>query len=71
MSRPVRGAWIEIPAAPRAAEDHVSRPVRGAWIEIGRNCRGRKKEVSRPVRGAWIEIWEPGVSDLQKSVAPP
>ena len=35
MSRPSRGAWIEILTAMREdSENCASRPSRGAWIEI-------------------------------------
>ena len=35
MSRPARGAWIEIPRSNRARTMCArSRPARGAWIEI-------------------------------------
>ena len=34
MSRPARGAWIEILAGAQIAESYKSRPARGAWIEM-------------------------------------
>ena len=34
LSRPVRGAWIEIRMIVTQGRAHESRPVRGAWIEI-------------------------------------
>ena len=34
LSRPARGAWIEMRTARRGARQTTSRPARGAWIEI-------------------------------------
>ena len=34
MSRPIRGAWIEIIKRLKKAHIFLSRPIRGAWIEI-------------------------------------
>ena len=34
MSRPARGAWVEIPLFWFYYEDPESRPARGAWVEI-------------------------------------
>ena len=34
LSRPARGAWIEISSGKNYADRLVSRPARGAWIEI-------------------------------------
>ena len=33
-SRPIRGAWIEIPSPQAGRQGASSRPIRGAWIEI-------------------------------------
>ena len=57
VSRPARGAWIEITAAGvTVAVALVSRPARGAWIEIAIWSAQAGLSVSRPARGAWIEI---------------
>ena len=57
MSRPARGAWVEIDlAVGRKTIVYWSRPARGAWVEIPRgNSRCGRRE-SRPARGAWVEI---------------
>ena len=34
MSRPTRGAWIEITVMQALRKADLSRPTRGAWIEI-------------------------------------
>ena len=34
VSRPARGAWIEIETFPPSGDCRQSRPARGAWIEI-------------------------------------
>ena len=36
LSRPARGAWIEIPPPCPSLPPGRSRPARGAWIEIGK-----------------------------------
>ena len=41
MSRPARGAWIEIKAVTTSAGAERSRPARGAWIEIFQCFRPR------------------------------
>ena len=57
VSRPTRGAWIEIKLANAAKGFGKSRPTRGAWIEIiSEAAIAVGKDTSRPTRGAWIEI---------------
>ena len=56
VSRPVRGAWIEIAPTAAAAAAAASRPVRGAWIEMYWSHLRLRFVMSRPVRGAWIEM---------------
>ncbi len=59
LSRPIRGAWIEISSRCSRGTSSMSRPIRGAWIEIMVMRRGIKDSTgSRPIRGAWIEINE-------------
>ncbi len=55
MSRPARGAWVEIYIIRYEMELKLSRPARGAWVEIEKIPVTVKVEVSRPARGAWIE----------------
>ena len=38
LSRPARGAWIEMNNEDKREEESESRPARGAWIEI---CKRR------------------------------
>ena len=56
MSRPTRGAWIEITRSRKASKMSGSRPTRGAWIEIVSLRDRTDTQLSRPTRGAWIEI---------------
>ena len=71
VSRPVRGAWIEINHTPEKSNaTDKSRPVRGAWIEIGMQRKSTAVLVSRPVRGAWIEIKMSVDNDFDEVVAP-
>ena len=56
VSRPARGAWIEIIRHCEADLHERSRPARGAWIEICSTMLSNSCEKSRPARGAWIEI---------------
>ena len=34
MSRPARGAWVEIDPFDSLRDSLMSRPARGAWVEI-------------------------------------
>ena len=57
LSRPSRGAWIEIILAANTQIEAASRPSRGAWIEIYLiSEQSNRQRRSRPSRGAWIEI---------------
>ena len=56
VSRPTRGAWIEIFPRSDTRSRPWSRPTRGAWIEIHGKARADLHDRSRPTRGAWIEI---------------
>ena len=51
MSRPVRGAWIEIYQPSISVSVIMSRPVRGAWIEIGTGCCGAWRGIVAPRKG--------------------
>ena len=58
LSRPARGAWVEIcrVISPCGALPS-SRPARGAWVEIYRvQVIDPDAPESRPARGAWVEI---------------
>ena len=71
LSRPSRGAWIEMVWYTERGIFYWSRPSRGAWIEI-KYCplyfpRGK---MSRPSRGAWIEILRGREYPPRSSVAP-
>ena len=52
LSRPARGAWIEIP---KEYQDHLcrgaSRPARGAWIEIWSTVLSRAGIIVAPREG--------------------
>ena len=58
LSRPVRGAWIEIASSPsvvaNALTSRAPYGARGLKYRLG--GFGVKAKESRPVRGAWIEI---------------
>ena len=57
MSRPARGAWVEIKKKSSTRKTIKSRPARGAWVEILRLVAAIAAEKkSRPARGAWVEI---------------
>ena len=56
VSRPARGAWVEIPPYLLHAPTYQSRPARGAWVEIAIFASFAAISWSRPARGAWVEI---------------
>ena len=57
MSRPARGAWIEMSLLRSLVWVLAwSRPARGAWIEISRRSCCWNGLPSRPSRGAWIQM---------------
>ena len=71
MSRPTRGAWIEIESEDEYFKIAKSRPTRGAWIEIcTRRAYRSTTRRSRPTRGAWIEIVYVCYNCLHDHVAP-
>ena len=60
LSRPVRGAWIEIPLEPEALADDTGRAPYGArGLKFQQRDERGDPLSSRPVRGAWIEICHP------------
>ena len=69
-SRPMRGAWIEIPFSRRFYRCKLSRPMRGAWIEIIMAAVLDVWLMSRPMRGAWIEIIGRNGCNAEALVAP-
>ena len=71
MSRPARGAWVEM----RSERDvlplhHPSRPARGAWVEMMRANDDNVGVQSRPARGAWVEIFPAEPAQNITEVAP-
>ena len=62
VSRPARGAWIEICVPPFVALSSASRPARGAWIEIhvkreGEICIcGRAPQGARGLKSAKSDV---------------
>ena len=52
LSRPTRGAWIEIPTLIFALSSARSRPTRGAWIEISIILDIKDKNIGRAPHGA-------------------
>ena len=71
MSRPARGAWIEIQR--RKVQKKISpksRPARGAWIEMPIPVPPCPGSTSRPARGAWIEIVKVHYRGIALRVAP-
>ena len=71
MSRPARGAWVEIIKKLMEALGVTRRAPQGA-----RGLKSRKTEYtglqrpSRPARGAWVEIFAALLSFAVMSVAP-
>ena len=70
LSRPIRGAWIEIEYRNYTKMINESRPIRGAWIEIVLFILIPFFYKSRPIRGAWIEILSIGFHSDSLKVAP-
>ena len=70
LSRPARGAWIEMAHTPAGGPRPPSRPARGAWIEMSLRTAIVFFTRSRPARGAWIEIGLPGQPHRAGPVAP-
>ena len=56
MSRPARGAWVEILSQIEWLVMPESRPARGAWVEIDWSDAQKLQLKSRPARGAWVEM---------------
>ena len=71
LSRPARGAWIEIMRSANISQKSASRPARGAWIEMSLPGVSFASMMSRPPRGAWIEIMSLTDGGIQPTVAPP
>ena len=71
LSRPARGAWVEIKATVEDLQDELaSRPARGAWVEINKGLIYSNMGMSRPARGAWVEIKYFQLTPFQDGVAP-
>ena len=56
LSRPARGAWVEMLVGFVFRAIWESRPARGAWVEILNALKLCISPASRPARGAWVEI---------------
>ena len=56
LSRPARGAWVEMYQHTEHNSAEESRPARGAWVEMMKNVSPNQSIMSRPARGAWVEI---------------
>ena len=56
LSRPARGAWVEIRMTSAYRWSALSRPARGAWVEMFALTVKLFAVRSRPARGAWVEI---------------
>ena len=51
LSRPARGAWVEILILIDEIGVLQSRPARGAWVEILAKCYHNMKELVAPRKG--------------------
>ena len=70
LSRPARGAWVEMYQHTEHNGTEESRPARGAWVEISCiSCR-MSTGKSRPARGAWVEILLLWIGSETRFVAP-
>ena len=52
LSRPARGAWVEIVLLPLELCSIWSRPARGAWVEIGKKSHRQQTVKRRAPQGA-------------------
>ena len=51
LSRPARGAWVEILQDGAYIHDEPSRPARGAWVEILEDGSRREHHPVAPRKG--------------------
>ena len=51
VSRPARGAWVEMLSEAAAAKKSKSRPARGAWVEILHHRQRPDRPVVAPRKG--------------------
>ena len=71
LSRPARGAWVEMLFMYYLQYYFPSRPARGAWVEIKFFYTLLHSYWSRPARGAWVEIERSStVKEYETLVAP-
>ena len=70
VSRPARGAWVEINMGIGYELETESRPARGAWVEIFPMGERFAALMSRPARGAWVEINDHTKNNSTEAVAP-
>ena len=60
MSRPARGAWVEIATTlPTAATEGGRAPQGARGLKLLRHAEPEDAGRSRPARGAWVEIAAP------------
>ena len=52
LSRPARGAWVEISTTHTTTATSTSRPARGAWVEIGKEAKPWMLSRCRAPQGA-------------------
>ena len=51
LSRPARGAWVEIPTKESSVARIESRPARGAWVEMPLDSRSLLNAEVAPRKG--------------------
>ena len=51
VSRPARGAWVEISSQRKVKTAYWSRPARGAWVEMRVDCASSSKDAVAPRKG--------------------
>ena len=51
LSRPARGAWVEIYIIRYEMELKLSRPARGAWVEMIKNVSPNQSIIVAPRKG--------------------
>ena len=71
VSRPARGAWVEIKALTCFTDLGMGRAPQGArGLKSSLHLRPIRQRQSRPARGAWVEIFQYGQCSQAFFVAP-
>ena len=71
MSRPARGAWVEIPILIADASEVLRRAPQGArGLKFFQKSFWIVNTKSRPARGAWVEIFASPPITMSIMVAP-